>query len=180
MSALRELCDTFQFLRLLRFFAANLPTVQTPDHADSADKKSASVLSVSSCKIRPPTARLLLPLCPRSVVSVTQSDSVFLRLLRFFAANFPNLFTADHADIADKKSASVLSVPSCKIRLPSALRRQPSAVRLPPSFVSPPALRSLRFLLFKSFRPPSSVVRPQPSAFGGTAKPKPANAPSTS
>ena len=38
------------------------------------------------------------------------------RLLRFFAANFPNPFTADYADSADKKSASVLSVPSCKIR----------------------------------------------------------------
>ena len=46
------------------------------------------------------------------------------RLLRFFAANFPNPFTADYADSADKKSASVLSVPSCK---------NPSSVRLSPA-----------------------------------------------
>jgi len=69
------------FLRLLRFFAAILPS---------------SVLSVSSCKILPcipcvPWAtpvRLLLPLCPRSVASVTHSDSEspFLRPLRLFAA----------------------------------------------------------------------------------------------
>ena len=55
VSALRDLGDTLRlrFLRLLRFFAANFPNPFTADHADIADKKLASVLSVSSCKIRP-------------------------------------------------------------------------------------------------------------------------------
>ena len=67
------------FLRLVRFFAANPPNLFTTDYADIADKKSVSVLSVPSCKIRSPSVRLLLPLCPRSVGSVTKS------VLRFFA-----------------------------------------------------------------------------------------------
>ena len=71
--------------------------------------------------IRPrPSSRLSR--CQRSVSSVTKLRLLLLRILRFFAANFPNLFTPDYADIADKKSVSVLSVPSCKIRLPSAFR----------------------------------------------------------
>ncbi len=79
MSELRGLCDTLRlrFLRPLRLFAANLPS---------------SVPSVSSCKILPcvswaTSVRLLLPLCPSSVASVRKSVSVFLRLLRLFAAN---------------------------------------------------------------------------------------------
>ena len=76
-----------RFLRLLRFFAAKFPNPFTTNYADSADKKLASVLSVPSCKIRPPTARLLLPRYPRSVASVTKLRLRFLRLLRFFAAN---------------------------------------------------------------------------------------------
>ena len=63
-----------------------------------------------------PSAHLLPPQCPRSVTSVTKIRLRFLRPLRFFAAKFPNPFTPDYADSADKKSVSVLSVPSCKIR----------------------------------------------------------------
>ena len=37
------------------------------------------------------SVRLLLPLGPSSVTSVTKSAVRFLRLLRFFAANFPTL-----------------------------------------------------------------------------------------
>ena len=62
-----------RLLRLLRFFAANFPNSFTADHADIADKKLASVLSVSSCEIRPPSVRLLPTLCPSSVTSVTNS-----------------------------------------------------------------------------------------------------------
>jgi hypothetical protein len=42
------------------------------------------------------------------------------------------------------------------------------------------AIRLLRLLRPTAANRPSTVYRPRPSAFGGTAKPKPANAPNTS
>ena len=67
--------------------------------------------------------RLLPPRCPRSVTSVTHSDSVFAPCAPF-RGQLSDPFTADHADSADKKLASVRSVPSCKN--PSSVRPSPS------------------------------------------------------
>jgi hypothetical protein len=108
-------------LRLLRVFAANPPPPPVRD-GSSPVKKTYPIWCTRgrprSIRGRDCPGDSFRPSIPFSAVA---PRFLLLRLLRFFAANIPNLFTADHADSADKKAASVLSVPSCKIRPPSSV-----------------------------------------------------------
>ena len=103
---------------------------------------------------------------PYSCPSVVKTDSIFLRLLRLFAANPPSSAVLRPPSSALRPPSSVIRHPSYALRpiawrslYATVLRRPPSAVRRPPS---PPsdscafcassrptsALSSLRFLLF--------------------------------
>jgi hypothetical protein len=129
VSALRDLCDP-----------------SDSDFAPLALFRGQPLRSAARGAHGPPwrsSVRLLLPLCPRSVASVTKSDSV-VRLL---------LPLCQHSAASVKKSV---------VRPPSSVLRHPSSV-----------LRSLPFLLFKSFRVfrvfRGPKLRPPPSDFAPLA-----------
>jgi hypothetical protein len=135
------------------------------------------------------SARLLLPLCPRSVISVPKSDSDFCAFCAFSrptpAIRRTRSARPTLAILRPSPASSVSALRGLcdKIRLRrpspassvSALRGLCEKIRRPSSVIRPPSsvLRSLPFLLFKSFRVfrvfRGPTLRPPPSDFAPLA-----------
>lgn len=154
-----------------------------PTSAPPALLCGQSVLRRQSSVVRRPPSGL------RSLCSLLFKSSTFLEL-RFALKKSPTMHRNErmkmfhrseprewrHSCRPPSVSRASCAPPRPIVRLPSTAYRLPSsAVRRPLSVIRPP---------FSPFPPvqilPPSVYRPPPSAFGGIAKPSPANAPNTS